>query len=90
MQPFLHPLLQIAGDILIEKVSPLYDCGRAAHSLNVVVVSAGLSGLTATHSLAQAQHRVTLLESTSTLGVRTGCVPYIFITLLDVNSLADD
>ena len=68
MQTSMHPPSQIAGEVPIEKVSPLYDGRRAAHSLNVIVVGAGLGGLSATYSLAQAGHRVTLLESASVLG----------------------
>ena len=68
MQSILHPPSQIAGDVPIEKVPPLYDGRRAALSLNIIVVGAGLGGLAATHSLAQAGHRVTLLESAPALG----------------------
>ena len=68
MQSTLHPPSQIAGDVPIEKVPPLYDGRRAALSLNIIVVGAGLGGLAATHSLAQAGHRVMLLESAPVLG----------------------
>jgi salicylate hydroxylase len=68
MQTTLHPPSQIAADVPIEKVPPLYNGRRASLSLNVLVVGAGLGGLAATHSLAQAGHRVTLLESASVLG----------------------
>jgi hypothetical protein len=68
MQSILHPPSQIAADVPIEKVPPLYDGRRAALSLNIVVVGAGLGGLAATHSLAQAGHRVMLLESAPRLG----------------------
>ncbi len=63
-----NPSSQIAAEVPIEKVSPLYDGRRAALSLNIIVVGAGLGGLAATHSLAQAGHRVLLLESAPALG----------------------
>ena len=55
-------------DILLEEVPPLYGGRRAALSLNIVVVGAGIGGLAAAHTLAQARHRVTLLESARVLG----------------------
>ncbi|KAH9010148.1 FAD/NAD-P-binding domain-containing protein [Lactarius hengduanensis] len=66
--PHPHPPSQIAAEVPIEEVAPLYDGRRAALSLNIIVVGAGLGGLAATHSLAQAGHRVTLLESAARLG----------------------
>ena len=69
MQTTLHsPSQQIAAEVPIEKVPPLYNGRRAALSLNILVVGAGIGGLAATHSLAQAGHRVTLLESSPVLG----------------------
>lgn len=59
---------ELASDIPLEKVPPLYGGRRAALSLNIVVVGAGLAGLAATYTLAHAGHRVTLLESASVLG----------------------
>ncbi|KAI9457211.1 FAD/NAD-P-binding domain-containing protein [Lactarius psammicola] len=64
----LHPPSQTAAEVPIEKVSPLYDGRRAPLTLNIIVVGAGLGGLAATHSLAQAGHRVLLLESAPVLG----------------------
>lgn len=64
----LQPPSQIAAEVPIEQVSPLYDGRRAAVSLNIIVVGAGLGGLAATYSLAQAGHRVTLLEAASAIG----------------------
>lgn len=54
-------------DVPLEKVPPLYDSRRAALSLNIIVVGAGLGGLAATYTLAHAGHRITLLESASVL-----------------------
>ena len=57
----------------IEKVPLLYDGRCAALGLNIVVVSADLGDLAATHVLAQVGHRVTLPESAPALGdVGTG------------------
>ncbi|KAN0111235.1 FAD/NAD(P)-binding domain containing protein [Russula decolorans] len=53
--------------IPLEKVSPLYGGHHAMLSLNIIVVGAGLGGLAATHTLAQAGHRITLLESASAI-----------------------
>jgi salicylate hydroxylase len=68
MRSILRPPSQIAGDVSIEKVPPLYDGRRATLTLNIIVVGAGLGGLAATHSFAHAGHRVTLLESSPVLG----------------------
>ena len=68
MQSILRPSSQLAGDAPIEKVPPLYDGRRAALTLNVIVVGAGLGGLAAAHSFAHAGHRVIVLESSPVLG----------------------
>ena len=68
IQSILRPPSQIAGNVPIEKVPPLYDGRRVALTLNIVVVGAGLGGLAATHSFAHAGHRVTVLESCLVLG----------------------
>ena len=57
-----------ATEVPLEKVPPLYGGRRAALSLNVIVVGAGIGGLAAAHTLAHAGHRVTLLESARELG----------------------
>ena len=44
MQTLLHPLSQISEEVPIQKVSSLSDGRRTAHSLKVVVDSAGRSG----------------------------------------------
>ena len=51
-----------------EKVPPLYDGRRAALTLNVLVVGAGLGGLAVAHSFAHADRRVIILESSPVLG----------------------
>ena len=65
-----HPSEPVAPtpDILLEEVPPLYGGRRAALSLSIIVVGAGIGGLAAAHTLAQAGHRVTLLESARALG----------------------
>jgi len=55
-------------DIQLEEVPPLYDGRRAALSLNIIVVGAGIGGLAAAHTLAQAGHRVTVFESAREFG----------------------
>ncbi|VDC03434.1 unnamed protein product [Peniophora sp. CBMAI 1063] len=57
-----------SGDIPLDKVPHIYGGKRAGTALHIVVVGAGLGGLAAVHTLAQAGHRVTLLESASKLG----------------------
>ena len=53
--------------IPLEKVPPLYGGHHAMLSLNIIIVGAGIGGLAATHTLAQAGHRITLLESASAI-----------------------
>lgn len=54
--------------IPLDHVPHIYGGKRASAALHIVVVGAGLGGLAAVHTLAQAGHRVTLLESASQLG----------------------
>ena len=54
--------------IILEEVPPLYGGRRAPLSLNIIVVGAGMGGLAVTHTLAQAGHRITLLESAPAFG----------------------
>lgn len=68
MRIFNKPAEPLIADIPLEEVAPLYGGRRAALSLNIIVVGAGLGGLAVTHTLAHAGHRVTLLESTRVLG----------------------
>ena len=68
MRCFNTPTEPSGAEIPLEEVAPLYGGRRAALSLNIIVVGAGLGGLAATHTLAHAGHRVTLLESTRVLG----------------------
>ena len=67
MQHHPHPPSGLPTQIPLEKVPPLYGGRRATLSLNIIVVGAGIGGLAATHTLAHAGHRVTLLESASVL-----------------------
>lgn len=46
----------------------LYNGRKASLSLHVIIVGCGLGGLAAAHCLAQAGHRVTVLESASAIG----------------------
>lgn len=67
MQHHPHPPSELPTHIPFEKVPPLYGGRRAALSLNIIIVGAGIGGLAATHTLAHAGHRITLLESASVL-----------------------
>ena len=68
MQHHPHPPSESpTTHVPLEKVPPLYDGRRAALSLNIIIVGAGIGGLAATHTLAHAGHRITLLESASVL-----------------------
>jgi salicylate hydroxylase len=72
MQPQQHsPIAKPAlspSDITLDSVPHLYNGARASKSLHIIVVGAGLGGLSAVHTLAQAGHRVTLLESAPAIG----------------------
>ncbi|KAF8490551.1 FAD/NAD-P-binding domain-containing protein [Russula emetica] len=61
------PPSDLPTHIPLEEVPPLYGDNRAALSLNIIIVGAGIGGLAATHTLAHAGHRITLLESASVL-----------------------
>jgi len=67
MQHHPHSPSELPTHIPLEKVPPLYGGHRAALSLNIIIVGAGMGGLTATHTLAHAGHRITLLESAPVL-----------------------
>ena len=62
-----RPPSELLKHISLEEVPPLYGERRAALSLNIIIVGAGIAGLAATHTLAHAGHRITLLESASVL-----------------------
>ncbi|KAI0052821.1 FAD/NAD-P-binding domain-containing protein [Auriscalpium vulgare] len=64
---FTPPAVSPAA-IPIDPVPPLHAGRKAAIALHIVVVGAGLGGLAATHTLAHAGHRVTLLEAASAIG----------------------
>ena len=68
MQHHPNTLAEPIADIPLEKVPPLYGGRRAALSLNIIVVGAGIGGLAAAYTLAHAGHRVTVLESARALG----------------------
>ncbi|KAI0032304.1 FAD/NAD-P-binding domain-containing protein [Vararia minispora EC-137] len=56
------------GKVPIDTVPHLYGGLQTSAPLHIVVVGAGLGGLSAVHTLAQAGHRVTLLEAAPALG----------------------
>lgn len=58
----------VNGSAPIEPPSELYNGRRAALSLDIVVVGCGLGGLAAAFCLAMAGHRITILESATTIG----------------------
>lgn len=72
--PSHHPHIQhypqssseLTKHIPLKKVPPLYSGRCAALSLDIII-GAGIGGLAATHALAHAKHRITLLESASVL-----------------------
>ncbi|KZV70868.1 FAD/NAD-P-binding domain-containing protein [Peniophora sp. CONT] len=55
-------------NIPLDEVPHLYGGEMAATPLNIIVVGAGLGGLSAVHTLAQSGHKVTLLEAAPKLG----------------------
>jgi salicylate hydroxylase len=67
MQHYPQPSSELTKHIPLEKVPPLYGGRCAALSLDIIIIGAGISGLAATHALAHAKHRITLLDSTSVL-----------------------
>ncbi|KAI0271993.1 hypothetical protein BGY98DRAFT_1100075 [Russula aff. rugulosa BPL654] len=69
------PPIRVTHTYSLEKVPPLYGGRRAPLSLNIIIVGAGIAGLAATHTLAHAGHRITLLESASVLSGRRGRYP---------------
>lgn len=56
------------SDIPIDPVPHIYGGERSPAPLHIIVIGAGLGGLSASYTLAQAGHRVTLLESAPALG----------------------
>ena len=67
MQHHPHPPSELPKNIPLENVPPLYGGRRAALSLKIIIVGAGIGGLAATHALAHAGHHITLLDSASVL-----------------------
>lgn len=46
----------------------LYDGRKASLQLHILIIGCGIGGLAAAHCLAQAGHRITLIESATTIG----------------------
>ncbi|KAH9996384.1 FAD/NAD-P-binding domain-containing protein [Russula compacta] len=80
---------ELVSDIPLEKVPPLYGGRRAALSLNIVVVGAGIAGLAATYTLAHAGHRVTLLDlpNATRLLLRWGLGPALEATAVEPTAI---
>ncbi|KAI0260564.1 hypothetical protein BGY98DRAFT_1192830 [Russula aff. rugulosa BPL654] len=62
MQHYPQPSSELTKHIPLEKVPPLYGGRCAALSLDIIIIGAGIGGLAATHALAHAKHRITLLD----------------------------
>ena len=76
--PYLPPMSSISSAFVAadkranaegvgEKLN-LYDGRKASLQLHIIIIGCGLGGLAAAHCLAQAGHRITLLESAPAIG----------------------